>query len=134
MGPTFTPDLPGNYVLQLVVTDSLGDASQPAAVTISAANTTPVAEAGPDQSVTRAGTTVQLVGSQSNDPDGDLITYQWSFVSKPDRSSAQLNNAETALPTFTADKRGTYVVQLVVRDPWTQSSADTVTVSVGNGK
>jgi len=104
-----------------------------ATFTINFSNNAPVADAGPDQNVTLPGSVVHLDGSQSYDPDGDPITYQWSFVSVPSGSAANLANAQTANPSFTADAYGTYVAQLVVSDPWTQSS-DAVTVSFANVK
>jgi len=42
------------------------------------------------------------------------FTYSWSFTSKPKGSNSQLQNADTATPSFTADKAGTYLVQLMV--------------------
>lgn len=131
VNPTFVADQPGDYVIQLVVTDSLGAASQPDQVTISTLNSAPVAEAGLDQAVTLIGTTVQLDGNQSYDPDGDSITYEWTFASTPPGSNATLINANTATPTFLADVYGTYLVRLIVSDPWTESG-DTMTVSFAN--
>ncbi len=131
VNPTFTPDLPGDYVIQLVVTDSFGAASQPDQVTISTLNSAPIAEAGPDQAITLTGATVHLDGSQSYDPDGDLITYEWTFLSKPQGSNATLTDANTATPTFFADVYGDYSVGLVVKDPWSQAG-DSVLVSFQN--
>lgn len=125
MHPTFTADRTGDYSVQLTVTNSLGSpyVSQPSTVTISTTNSAPVADAGPDRTgstgVIQVGSTVQLDGSHSYDPDGDPITYNWSFTSKPSGSTTSLVGASTATPTFVADADGTYVVQLVVSDPST---------------
>lgn len=134
VSPTFTADVLGDYVVQLVVTNSVGQASSPATVTISTVNTPPVASAGPDQAITTIGATVQLNGGQSFDVDGDPLTYEWSFVSKPLTSAAALSNTKIVNPTFVADVHGTYVVQLIVRDGWSQSAPAQVTISFENVK
>jgi PKD repeat protein len=132
VNPTFTVDQGGNYVLQLIVTDSHGAASTPASVTISTQNSAPVANAGPAQTV-NVGALVTLNGSLSSDPDGDTITYLWSFTSKPAGSTAVLNNSTAVNPSFTVDKDGSYVVQLIVTDSHGASSAPaTVTISTQN--
>ena len=134
VNPTLTPDLPGDYVIELVVTDSLGTPSVPVAVTISTVNTAPIADAGPDQAVTLIGSTVQLNGSRSYDLDGDTITSRWAFISIPAGSVATLSNADTATAVFAADVYGSYTAQLLVSDGWTESAGDTVVVSFENVK
>lgn len=132
VGPTFTANEPGDYVLQLVVTNNSGHASSPDTVTISTYNTKPIADAGPDQAVTVLGTTITLDGSQSYDLDNDPLTYEWQIIFKPDGSTATLAGADTANPSFAADVRGEYMVELVVSDHYTSSEPDTVTVSYNN--
>lgn len=133
VNPTFTVDKAGTYIVSLFVNDGTVN-SKTDTVTISTINVAPVASAGTDQSITVIGTTVLLDGSQSYDPDGDSITYQWAFTLKPAGSNASLVNPDTAMPTFSADVRGDYVVQLTVKDASTQSSPDTVSVSFENIK
>ena len=87
----------------------------------------PIASAGADQSVT-AGTTVQLSGAGSSDPDDDLLTYAWSFVSRPVGSAATLSNPAIVAPTFVADVPGTFIVQLVVNDGVQNSAPDLVEI------
>jgi len=123
----------GNYVVQLIVNDTHVD-SAPDQVTISTANSAPVANAGPNQTVP-VGTTVTLDGSGSTDADGNQLTYQWSFTSRPTGSSATLNSSTTAHPTFTVDRSGNYTVQLIVTDngtPRLSSAADLVSISTVN--
>ena len=97
------------------------------------ANRTPIANSGPDQSAP-VNTTITLDGSQSSDVDGDSLTYQWSFVSKPATSAATLTNPTTVKPTFVLDKPGDYTLQLVVNDGAVDSTPDTVVISTVNSK
>jgi hypothetical protein len=127
--PSFIPDLPGNYEITLVVTNSLGFSSAPDIVILSATNTAPVAAAGPDQTVPYIGT-VQLAGTQSYDPDGDSIAYQWELIERPAGSAAVLSSAASQSPTFFADIKGTYTLSLVVSDQWTSSNPDLVVVTL----
>lgn len=91
-------------------------------------NSVPVANAGTAQSVV-TGAVVTLDGSASIDANGDLLTYNWSFTSKPAGSSAALSSATVAKPTFTADVAGAYVLNLVVDDGKVNSAAGTVTIT-----
>ena len=132
---SFTPDAVGNFIVQLVVTDSLGAASAPATVTVSTVNSAPITDAGPDQAITLIGTTVQLDGHTSYDPDGDSITYMWTLTQKPAGSTATLSSSSSSNPTFVADKNGTYFATLVVTDIWgAMSASDSVTISFSNVK
>lgn len=131
---TFTAPRMGDYVAQLIVTNTKGAASSPATVTISTSNSKPVAAAGPDQAIIVIGSTVQSDGSASYDDDGDLLTYQWTFANKPAGSNATLAGATTATPSFVADVHGAYTISLVVSDPWTASEPSQVVVSFTNIK
>jgi hypothetical protein len=131
----FTADLPGEYTIQLMVTDSLDMASEPSIVVVSTFNSMPVADAGPDQHFDNEGIIIQLDGSQSFDPDGDPITYAWSITTKPPLSSANLSGSTAVNPTFVADLLGTYVIELVVTDDLgLESVPNEVIVTSGNVK
>jgi RHS repeat-associated protein len=125
--PTFAVDKAGNYVAQLIVNDGKVN-STPASVTISTQNSPPVANAGPNQTVTTH-TTVQLDGSKSSDVDGDPLTYAWTITGKPAGSAAILSNATLVNPTFVVDVKGTYTIQLIVNDGHVNSAPATVTIS-----
>src|SRR5262249_11674819 len=73
----------------------------------------PTAAAGLDQTVV-VGTIVQLDGSASTDMDGDHLTFHWSLLSVPEGSAAALSDPTAVKPTFSADRAGPYLVQLVV--------------------
>ncbi len=91
-------------------------------------NQPPIANAGPDQTVT-VGTLVTLDGSRSSDPDGDRITFQWRFVSRPDGSTAELTDADKAQAKFTPDVVGEYIIELIVTDPDGATGSDQVKVT-----
>jgi hypothetical protein len=128
--PQFVADQPGTYIAQLVVYDGVAYSATPATVTITTTNTPPVANAGLNQAL-MVGATVTLDGSQSFDADNDPITYSWAFLNIPGSSVATLTGAKTKNPTFVADAAGTYVVQLIVSDPFTSSNPATVTITAG---
>lgn len=130
---SFTADLSGEYTIQMMVTDSLGMVSEPYVVVVSTSNSMPMADAGTNQALSKEGNTVQLDGSQSFDPDGDLITYAWSITSRPPFSSAVLDDPTAVKPNFVADSLGTYVIELIVTDSHgLDSFPDEVVVSSEN--
>ena len=128
--PTFIVDLPGSYVVNLVVSDgalpSIADS-----VTISTENTAPVADAGPDQTAFVFDTVI-LDGSASSDVDGDPLTFAWTFSSVPSGSTVSLDDPTAVMPSFAIDRPGSYFVRLVVHDGATPSLADIVKISTEN--
>jgi len=127
--PTFTADVAGTYTVSLVVND--GKASSPASkVTVFASvnNSAPVANAGPNQSVT-VGSPVTLDGTSSTDANRDSLTYKWSLSSVPTGSSATLSSAISPNPKFTADIAGTYTAILTVNDGKADSLSSSVIVT-----
>ena len=95
-------------------------------------NTEPFANAGIDQKIPVGGFVVTLNGTGSYDPDGDNLSYLWSFISVPDGSN--LTMPVWPVPTyvnvnFTPDIVGLYVAQLEVSDDW-ETSTDTVEIEI----
>jgi chitodextrinase len=127
--PMFIPDVAGQYIVRLVVDDG-AQASPPDTVQITAQGlgSEPVANAGPNQSV-EPGDTVRLDGSNSYDPDGDPLSYAWSFRRLPSGSGAAISNPSSVSPSFVADLAGTYEVQLVVSDGVTSSDPDSASIT-----
>jgi RHS repeat-associated protein len=97
------------------------------------ANHAPVANAGPDQTV-KAGETVYLDGGQSSDPDGDLLTYTWSVISKPEGTKVVLWDPDSVNPSFTARASGSYVFGLMVSDGELTNTRDTCTITTSNSR
>ena len=127
--PSFTPDMPGTYVVQLAITDRWGGTnSDTVDITAERLHRPPVAAAGPDQAA-YVGTVVRLDGSESSDPDGDHLTYAWSFTTRPGGSEAELIAATAVRPRFEVDVAGTYTVQLVVNDGRFDSAPDDLSVT-----
>jgi hypothetical protein len=82
-------------------------------------NTTPIANAGEDQTVERTsilGAQVQLDGSGSYDPDGDPLTYSWTW---PGGSASGVNPTATFPP-------GETIVTLTVSDGQLSATDETV--------
>ena len=126
--PSFYADRPGQYVVELAVDDGEYTATDEVVVDVTAPNSGPVANAGPDQSVD-VGDRVVLNGGGSYDPDNDPLQYTWTMISVPGGSAAYLDNASSMLPQFTADVAGTYLIELVVTDGTDTSLADQVRVT-----
>jgi hypothetical protein len=132
--PTFRADVSGTYVATLIVNDGkLDSVAAATTVTVSSANSDPIANAGANQNVVLA-STVTLDGTNSTDANRDPLTYRWVMMSKPSTSAAVLANPTSAKPTFLADVLGTYVITLIVNDGKVDSTtvATTVTVSSAN--
>jgi hypothetical protein len=86
-------------------------------------NTPPTAHAGSYEPYEQEGTTgtwVPLYGGASSDPDGDPLTYRWTW---PGGSATGVN------PTITLPL-GTTTVTLVVNDGQADSEPDTVAITV----
>jgi hypothetical protein len=117
--PTFLAPLvgPAGMTLSFKLTVSDGQASADTTTNINVTNVNhpPVANAGPDQT-RNAGTTVELDGTASTDPDSDPLTFTWSQLSGP---TVTLSNVHSATPTFVGPQVATSTTltfQLLVDD------------------
>ena len=109
-------------------------AAQTVRVTIqdgAGSNTAPNAVAGMNQTVSE-GASVTLDGSQSNDPDGDTLSFAWSQTGG---NTVTLQGANTATATFTAPNVSSDTLlqfRLDVSDSGGLSGSTTVNVTVTN--
>ena len=128
--PTFTADVGGAYVMNLVVNDGkLNSAAVAVTITASASiNTPPVALARATRNVV-VGSIVTLDGLASDDADGNPLTYFWTITATPIGSAATLSNATVSQPTFTVDAAGDYSFTLVVNDGRINSIPALVTIT-----
>ena len=91
-------------------------------------NEPPIANAGVDQSIF-LGTSAELDGFGSYDPNGDTLTYSWSLSTKPAGSLAELSGSDVTA-NFTPDLAGSYQASLTVNDGQVSSPADLIEVTV----
>lgn len=126
--PRFYADVPGTFTIRLTVSDGQLAASDDVDVVVEQPNDPPIADAGPDQTVS-AGDMVQLDGSASYDPEGSVLTWHWQLINRPSGSTAVLIDDQSAMPRFAVDQAGTYTVQLVVDDGTFDSSPDSMQVT-----
>ncbi|MDB4989790.1 MAG: sugar dehydrogenase, partial [Myxococcaceae bacterium] len=91
-----------------------------------ATNAAPVANAGPDATVT-TGATVALTGTGSSDPDGNSLTYSWTQTGGP---AVTLTGATTATPTFAAPAAATSLTFSLQVSDGSLTSSDTVVITV----
>ena len=134
--PSFTPDVAGNYNVELVVNDKAGLPSAVATEVVTvracgASNPSIDTLAGPAVAI-NAGDTVTLT-SLVSDPDnvsqpagcglGQTFTWAWSMISRPLNSNAFIATPSAQNATFVADVVGTYQAQLIVTDSTGRQSA-----------
>jgi hypothetical protein len=112
----------GVFTVSLVVSDG-ALSSPPAATQVTISNQPPVAHAGGPYSGTRTQPVV-FSGAGSTDPDGDPLTYAWSFGDGAVGSGVAPSHTYTSLGSFT--------VSLVVNDGTASSAPATSTVTITN--
>ncbi len=124
--PTATHAYPaaGTFTVTLRVTDDTGlTATDTASVVIRPPSLPPVAvPQGP--ATANEGQTVTFSGAGSSDPDGDALTYQWSFGDGGSGGGASVTHVFT--------DNGTYQVSLTVTDPAGLSDTKAIPVTVAN--
>jgi hypothetical protein len=120
----------GQYTYQLTVTDNSGvSSSAQVKIRVAAApNVLPVANAGPNQTITAPASTVNLNGSASYDPDGTIKSYSWVTVSGP--GSITISNSNSATPSVSGLQAGQYTFALTVTDNSGATATDAVIITV----
>jgi len=96
-----------DYEISLVVSDGKVQ-SEADKIIVSTYKPWPNASDDMDRVWTPEGIEIKLDGSGSIDANNNPLTYQWSFVSKPEDSNAAFDNPNLVKPKFTADRVQTY--------------------------
>jgi hypothetical protein len=127
---TATGLVQGVYVFQLTVTDNQGAInSATVQITVNAANQPPVANAGPDKTITLPTNSVTLTGS-GTDPDGTVTAYLWSKIAGPGQFTiVSPTQAQTVINNLV---QGVYQFELKVTDNQGATGRDTVLVTVNS--
>ncbi|WKZ11575.1 MAG: PKD domain-containing protein [Gammaproteobacteria bacterium] len=148
--PVFTPDIVGQYAVQLIVNDGKLD-SEPDAVVITTTpgNSPPRAVADllideldpdctgniqPEPGNVAAGEVATVTGCLSSDPDNDELSYQWALTTQPVGSEAGIAPADAERGQITTDRAGQYIAQLSVRDGTETAPPDTVVINAINSR
>src|SRR5690606_644362 len=119
----------GTYVMRLTVTDNRGataTASVSVSVLAAVVNVPPVAEAGPNRTLTLPVNSTNITGSGS-DTDGTIVTYTWTKVSGP---AVTMSNTSLATVSLADLVEGTYVFRLTVTDDKGATAKDEMTLTV----
>lgn len=118
LAPEFLPDVIGEYVVSLGISDGQFSSNQDFVVVTSYAGDAPPAADCGGNYVSSIGDVVTLNGTNSADPDGQALTYDWSLVGPECSflSSDDIYNEAGPRPSFVPDCDGLYVVSLVVSD------------------
>ncbi len=119
----------GIYVFRLTVTDNNGaSATDDVTVTVNPApNQAPVANAGPDRSITLPTNSLTVTGT-GTDNDGSVASYQWTKIAGPATFGiVSPTQAQTLINNLV---QGTYQFELRVTDNLGAIGRDTMTVTV----
>ena len=123
-----TPDLPGNYLFSLVVSNSTYT-SVADQVTVRG-SLPPVAVAGNDTVVSVDEMYVRIDGAGSYDPDGDPLSYAWVLLDAPPGSERIMYEEDAHEVILLSDVPGVFMLELTVSDGSSLSEPDTVQVTV----
>lgn len=128
---TATNLIAGTYVFQILVTDNdggTGTDNMQVTVNPVPADAPPVANAGGDQTITLPLSSVTVDGSGSNDPDGSIVSYNWTQVSGP--NTATIVSPTSVSTVVSGLIAGIYVFHLGVVDNDGSPASDNVQITV----
>jgi dienelactone hydrolase len=116
----------GSYTFQLKVTDNLGATGVDDVTLIVNPPTIPVVNAGSDKLVKLPTSSATMLGTAS-DPDGSIVSYQWTKISG---SGCSMYNTTTSALKLSGMTSGVYKFRLSASDNQGHVGSDEVTVTV----
>jgi hypothetical protein len=129
----FYPDVEGDYVLKLTVSDGPNTVSDTVTVTVEPSNAAPSADLTASDTVLDVDQDVTLTAG-GTDADGEDLDYSWSLTkpagsgaNAPPDASNQPSGTEVT-PSVTLDTAGEYTFTFTVSDG-TESDSESVTVT-----
>ena len=125
--PSFVPTERGTYGFRVTVIDGTGCSSTDT-VFGTVVNQPPNADAGPQRTVPKR-TWVALDGTESSDPDGDELAFDWTQTAGP---PIGLTGRDTATPAFAPPRAGVYEFRLTVEDGFGLTATATVRITATN--
>ena len=124
-----TPILDGTYTFEWTAQTPNGKTETKSLQLTLVNNRPPVADFDWSPKPPFEGDTITLT-NKSSDPDGDVLTYQWT-ISGPNGYSRSGTSRDFTVPgSDTENRTGAYAVTLTVRDPKGASSTITKTITV----
>ncbi len=128
------PDVASQTALEFQVTVTDPDGLQSSAtVTVNVeVNQAPTAQVASSSLTAVEGATVNLNASNSNDPNGDPLTFSWAQTSGP---AVTINNGSSSTASFVAPQvtgSATLSFEVTVTDPSGETSTATVSVTVND--
>ena len=95
----------------------------------SKSSTSPIAHAGEDQTAS-IGETIYLDGSKSYDPNGSIVSYQWSQISGPETPINNSSSRTASIIIPNVNMTTMLSIQLKVTDNDGETSTDQATITI----
>ena len=127
--PTLTAQAPGDYEIELKVTDPRG-ASGYDTVIVSLTNDPPVAAVDVPATMPAIGEEVLLDASGSSDPNGQSLSYKWTVKSSPPGSQIRPDFEGSPILAIQFDVEGEYTLSVEVSDGFESAVQDLPAINV----
>jgi len=127
----FTPDVVGAYIVQLRVTDPVGESAMQS-VTVNVGSYPPTVVLSQSQVSALLGGTVSVSAAMSFDQNADPLTFIWSIDSRPAGSTASIIGSTTGSSiSFKPDVAGSYTASVTVSNGSLSTVGEVSIVSFG---